>query len=31
MEMIEGGSFVTAGSDTEGIVLYPLEFLKVGR
>ena len=31
MEMVDGGSFGTAGSDTEGTVLYPLELLNVGR
>ena len=31
MEMVDGGSFGTASSDTEGTVLYPLELLNVGR
>ena len=31
MVMVDGGSFGTAGSDTEGIVMYPLELLNVGR
>ena len=31
MEMVDGSSFGTAGSNTEGTVLYPLELQNVGR